>query len=285
MQIYQAQTLTFSLANGVSGSVPAGASITPAGVFTWTPTTAGSFTFDVVVSDGNGGTDSETITVTVTAANVAPVLGAIGAKSIIAGQQLTFTATATDANIPAQPLTFSLNGAPTGASITLAGVFTWTPATAGSYTFDVRVSDGNGGTDSETITVTVTSTSPNVIPVVNAGPDKNVTKGLPFVSSGSFTDPDADTWTATVNYGDSTGTTNLALYTNKTFAFIHTYTAPGSLLLESMSRIIKVEKALISPMSRSMRMHLMDFINRLIWELRIVLMPERPSQRNGTYRM
>ena len=126
-----------------------------------------------------------------------------------------------------QPLTFSLNGAPTGASITLAGVFTWTPATAGSYTFDVRVSDGNGGTDSETITVTVTSTSPNVIPVVNAGPDKNVTKGLPFVSSGSFTDPDADTWTATVNYGDSTGTTNLALYTNKTFAFIHTYTSTG----------------------------------------------------------
>ncbi len=81
--------------------LPDGSTFDPATkTFTWTPTTAGSFTFDVVVSDGNGGTDSETITVTVTAANVAPVLGAIGAKSIIAGQQLTFTATATDANIP-----------------------------------------------------------------------------------------------------------------------------------------------------------------------------------------
>ena len=131
-------------------------------------------------SDGNGGTDSETITVTVTAANVAPVLGAIGAKSIIAGQQLTFTATATDANIPAQTLTFSLaNGVsgsvPAGASITPAGDFTWTPTTAGSFTFDVVVSDGNGGTDSETITVTVTAA--NVAPVLGAIGAKSIIAG------------------------------------------------------------------------------------------------------------
>ena len=59
-------TLTFSLANGSAGSVPAGASITSGGAFTWTPTAGqvGGHTFDVCVSDGTA-SDCETITVAV----------------------------------------------------------------------------------------------------------------------------------------------------------------------------------------------------------------------------
>ncbi|MBI2665300.1 putative Ig domain-containing protein [Candidatus Woesearchaeota archaeon] len=154
-------TLTYSL----SGSVPAGASITSAGVFTWTPTEAqgpGSYTFDVVVSDNTSPalTDSETITVTVTEVNVAPVLAAIGPKSVNELAALTFTATATDADLPANSLTFSLTGAPTGASITSAGVFTWTPTAdqgPGTYSFYVVVSDNTNPAliDNEQITVTV----------------------------------------------------------------------------------------------------------------------------------
>ena len=62
-------TLTFSLVNGTSGQVPAGASITSGGAFTWTPTAGqvGPHTFDVCVSDGTE-SDCETITVTVAAA-------------------------------------------------------------------------------------------------------------------------------------------------------------------------------------------------------------------------
>src|SRR5262249_36838178 len=50
------------------------------------------------------------------------------------------------------------------------------------------------------VSITVT----NVRPTVNAGADATIdTTGQFFVSSGSFTDPgSADTWTATVNYGD-----------------------------------------------------------------------------------
>ena len=61
---------------------------------------------------------------------------------------------------PANLLSFGLLGAPTGASITPGGVFSWTPTEAqgpGSYSFDVVVTD-NGApnlNDSETITVTV----------------------------------------------------------------------------------------------------------------------------------
>ena len=63
-------TLTFSLDPGLSGAVPAGASITNGGNFTWTPTggQVGPRTFDVCVSDGTA-RDCETITVTVSAAS------------------------------------------------------------------------------------------------------------------------------------------------------------------------------------------------------------------------
>ena len=56
-------------------------------------------------------TDSETITVTVNEVNVAPVLAAIGNKTVNEESELTFTATATDHDEPAQTLTFSLVGA------------------------------------------------------------------------------------------------------------------------------------------------------------------------------
>ena len=45
--------------------------------------------------------DSETITVTVNEVNVAPVLAAIGNQSVDERSLLTFTATATDADLPA----------------------------------------------------------------------------------------------------------------------------------------------------------------------------------------
>ena len=60
--------------------------------------------------------------------NDTPVLVPIGNQTANEGVLLTFTATATDEDT-GQPLTFSLSGAPTGASIDPStGVFTWTPS-------------------------------------------------------------------------------------------------------------------------------------------------------------
>ena len=68
----------------------------------------------------------------------------------------TFTATATDAD--SDPPAFGLTGEPLGASIDPAtGIFTWTPSETqnGPHSFDVTVSDGNGGADASTVNVTV----------------------------------------------------------------------------------------------------------------------------------
>ena len=68
----------------------------------------------------------------------------------------------------------------------------------------------------------------NVAPVVSAGGDVTVDEGSVFAQSGSFTDPGANTWTATVNYGDGGGVQPLVLNANKTFALSHTYADNGS---------------------------------------------------------
>jgi Ca2+-binding RTX toxin-like protein len=193
-----AQALTFSLVNA-----PAGASIVAnTGAFTWTPTEAqgpGAYTFTVRVTD-NGTpnlSDEEAITVTVNEVNTAPVLASIGNRIVSEGALLTFTARATDADLPANVLTFSLANAPTGASINATtGVFNWTPShtQAGhSYSFTVRVADNGTPSFSDEESITV---------AVNALPTSTISSA-PFVS-GAATFPVA--WT-----GSSPGST-IAFY-------------------------------------------------------------------------
>ena len=85
--------------------------------------------------------DSETITITVNEVNLAPVLGAIGDQTVDEASTLTFTATATDADLPANALTFSLSGAPAGAFDPATGAFSWTPADDGILSVTVLVTD------------------------------------------------------------------------------------------------------------------------------------------------
>ena len=176
-------TLTFSF----DGTFPPGAAITSAGVFTWTPTESqdGDHTITVQVTDGSL-TDSETLTVTVNEVNVAPVLNTIGDQTVNEFVELTFTATASDDD----SLTFSFDGTfPSGAAITSAGVFTWTPTESqdGDHTITVQVTDGSL-TDSETLTVTVNEV--NVAPVLNAIGDQTVNElvELTFTATASDTD-------------------------------------------------------------------------------------------------
>jgi dipeptidyl aminopeptidase/acylaminoacyl peptidase len=81
----------------------------------------------------------------------------------------------------------------------------------------LQVCDNQNACATSTGTVNIT----NVEPTVNAGADTTINEGNTFSSSGSFTDPGTDTWTATVNYGDGSGVQPLTLV-GKTFSFSHT---------------------------------------------------------------
>jgi len=134
----------------------------------------------------------------VTIQNSPPVLAYIGPKSVNEGTMLSFTATATDPDVPPQTLTFSLGpGAPAGASITSAGVFTWTPTEAqgpSSYAVRIIVSDGSL-TDYEDITVTVNEV--NLPPVLNPIGYKTVQEGALLQFTITASDPDLPAQTLT----------------------------------------------------------------------------------------
>jgi PKD repeat protein len=191
------QTLTFSLDTGA----PAGAGIAPTtGAFSWTPTEAqgpGTYTVTVRVTDSGSPalSDSETITITVNEVNVAPTLDSIGDKTVNEGSTLNFTATVSDADLPSQALSFSLNpGAPPGATIDpTTGAFSWTPTEAqgpGTYTVTIRVTDDGSPAQSASETITIVVYEVNVAPAIAPIPDKFVQEGslltFPVVAS----DPD-----------------------------------------------------------------------------------------------
>ncbi len=151
---------------------PLGSSLDPVtGKFTWTPNRyAGGYTFgiDVRVTDETGLSNQRTFRISVDNLNAAPVLATIDDQTVEQNSQLTFTASATDADLPAEPLRFSLSGAvPSGAAIhPVTGQFTWTPmidSPAGNYMFNVVVDDGNGNQDSQVVNVTVTSVDDEIL--------------------------------------------------------------------------------------------------------------------------
>ena len=187
---------------------PRGATLTETdnehATFSWTPTeTQGPnvYNFYVLVEETfgeNRGWATTPVIVTVYEVNVAPVLAEIGDKSVAELDTLTFTATATDADIPVQTLVFSLAGeVPEGAVITTAGAFSWTPSEAqgpGEYTFDVCVSDSILS-DCETITVTVNEV--NVAPVAN-DMTETTTEDTAKAITLNVSDIDGDTLTAEI---------------------------------------------------------------------------------------
>jgi hypothetical protein len=187
--------LAFSLDPGA----PAGASLTPAGVFTWVPTEAqgpGTYLLTVRVTDSGSPprSDWETIQVVVNEVNRPPSLAAIPNQVVDEEKELTFTARATDPDLPANTLTFSLVGAPAGAGIDPAtGVFTWSPTEAqgpGDFTFTVKVTD-NGApplSDSKQVSVHVNEVNrPRVLAPIG---NQTLHWGTELRFSATATDPD-----------------------------------------------------------------------------------------------
>src|SRR5206468_3810165 len=183
-------------------------------------------------TDKDGGVGSDTAIITVN--NVAPMVRAGGNQTVNEGSSVTLNGTITD---PGPLDTFTYNWhvvSATGQAIAdgNASSFNFTAVDNGTYTVTFTATDKDGGIGSSTAVITVN----NVAPMVNAGPDGTAIESLPtygapnpndFVGSGSFSDPGADTWTATVDYGDGSGAQALTLNADKTFNLRHSYQQPG----------------------------------------------------------
>jgi Putative Ig domain len=161
-----ANPLTFSLV-----APPTGMNIDPnTGAISWTPTEAqgpSTNTITVVVTDFNPPAANQqhlsatnSFTVVVREVNTQPVLQPIADQSLHFGIPLSLQAVASDSDIPAQTLTFSLDpGAPTNLTINASsGAISWTPSEAqvGTHAVTVRVTDNGSPPLSATTTFNVT---------------------------------------------------------------------------------------------------------------------------------
>jgi hypothetical protein len=184
----------------------------------------GSFQVNVRVTDGDGGEDTDSTTVTVN--NVAPTITSVSNDGPIdEGSSATVTVTATDPAGANDPLSYEFDCDNDGSyevGPQAANSASCSFGDNGSFQVNVRVTDGDGGEDTDSATVTVN----NVPPTVEAGPGQAGNEGSPLFFVFSCTDPGtADTWTAWVDWGDGSPPQSLSLLSCNSGALVvpHVY--------------------------------------------------------------
>jgi len=188
----------------------------------------GVYNVTVAITDDDGGVGTDAAVVTVN--NVAPIVEAGADQFVLLGTPISL-----DPAIFTDPGLLDTHTAVVdwGDGVTLPGALTQgsgagsvdathSYSAVGTYTVTVTVTDNDGGTGSDTFTVGIVQT-PNTPPIVDAGPDGSIDEGDFFVSAGSFSDPDTNDWTGTVDYGDSGAPQTLSLNADKSFALSHSY--------------------------------------------------------------
>src|SRR6185369_13870281 len=232
------QTVTYTL-NG--GADAAKFSITTGGVLTFnsapdyeTPTDSGADNvYDVTVraNDGNGSTTDQNIAVTVTPVNDnAPVLTSSATFNVAENTTAVGTVTATDADLPAQTVTYSLNGgADEGKfSITSGGALSFnsapdyeSPTDTGAnnvYDVTVRASDGNGSTTDQNVAVTVTPVNDNA-PFFTSSATFNVAENTTAVGTVTATDADLPAQTVTFSLNGGADAAKFSITTGGVLSF------------------------------------------------------------------
>ncbi|HSU55492.1 MAG TPA: immunoglobulin domain-containing protein, partial [Candidatus Dormibacteraeota bacterium] len=185
--------LSYALLSG-----PAGASISATGVINWTPGEAqgpSTNTFTTKVTDSGTPPLSATnsFVVVVTEVNSAPVLPVQPNRTIAELTTLSVNNAATDSDIPANALTYTLLAAPAGVSISTAGVINWTPTEAqgpSTNTITTRVLDNGTPTLGATNSFTVVVTEVNAAPVLPAQTNRSVIELTQLIVTNTATDSD-----------------------------------------------------------------------------------------------
>ncbi|MCC6232932.1 MAG: lamin tail domain-containing protein, partial [Verrucomicrobiales bacterium] len=179
------QTLRFNLL-----AAPEGALIDAVtGDFSWTPAEAdgpSSITLTVRVTDNGtpARSDSESVTIQVREVNQVPVLDPIADRVVNEGEAVGLSAVARDADLPPQPIVYSLEaGAPAGATLDAAsGEFRWVPTESQGPQVHVI---GIRATDSATPAASVTRTFRVTVNEVNNAPEVDLVS-LQTVEEGSL---------------------------------------------------------------------------------------------------
>ncbi|HTI70104.1 MAG TPA: lamin tail domain-containing protein [Candidatus Limnocylindria bacterium] len=198
------QTLSYSIGADAPSGVTVDAST---GQLTWTPSEAqgpATYTFTVRATDDGlpARTAAQRITIAVSETNRKPVLDPIADAMIDELFLYSFTATATDPDVPVNSIHYSLDpGAPAGASIDDAGIFSWTPAESqgpGVYPITIRATDDGQPALSDAVTFTLTVREVDNAPILSFIPPQTVDEGQTLTFTAQAVD--SDTPPASIRY-------------------------------------------------------------------------------------
>jgi hypothetical protein len=153
--------------NATAGSLPAGLTLNSStGEIKGTPSSSGSFSFTVQVTDNNSVTATKAFTLTVAAglAFTTPPTLPSGAVGVPYSQGLVATG-------GTPPYTFSIiaGALPNGLGLSaVSNLITGTPVSSGTFTFTIRVKDSNSVTFSQAFSLTIVAglviTTPSTLP-------------------------------------------------------------------------------------------------------------------------
>src|SRR5215469_2337101 len=158
-----------------NGSVPPGLEVFVSGIIAGVPTAAGSFNFNLVVTDANNLSTSKPFTIVVTG----PVVSITTTSPLpngSVGQAYSQTLVASNGTPPYQWTAGS--GVPPGLTLNPStGVITGNPTTVGNYSFQVTVTDSANGTGSATFALAITAPA---ITITTISPLFNGTVGIAY---------------------------------------------------------------------------------------------------------
>ena len=181
-------TLTYALTTSPTGMTINNTS----GLIQWTPAAAGDENVVVEVTDGNGGSDTQSFTINVPVPNQSPTITTTAITTANVAELYSYDVNATDPDL--DTLTFSLNVSPTGMTInSSSGLIQWTPTAEGDVNVTVRVEDGNGGFDTQSFVISVGPI--NQAPTITSTAITNGMDTVAYSYDVEATDPDQDTLT------------------------------------------------------------------------------------------
>ena len=184
------------------------------------PGFTGTDIFTYTVSDGNGGSDTASVTVSVAAVNDAPIANDDSATTS-EDTAVSINVVQNDSDLDGDPLTVTSasQGANGSVAITSASSVTYTPngGFAGTDSFTYSITDGNGGSDTASVTVNVAAV--NGEPVANddsTSTDEGVAVNVNVVQNDS--DPDGDPLTVTSVSQGANGSVAITSASSVTYA-------------------------------------------------------------------
>ncbi len=151
----------------------------------------GSDNFSYTISDGNGGTSTAVVAVTITAVNDTPTIESTALLAAQQGTTYSYDVQASDVD-NGDNLTYTLTVSPNGMTINSAtGLIQWTPANAdvGSHDVTVRVTDSANAVATQSYTLAVSNT--NDAPTISGSPSTTVAEDSAYSFIPDASDVDA----------------------------------------------------------------------------------------------